>query len=79
MGLQQLKLGDKVRLKIIQPMFKCSGRSDVKFQTRGKITDEFMTDWFVEFRSRGKIYQELFDSSTGKCKSNIEFSDLYII
>lgn len=77
MDLQQLKLGSKVKLKLIQPQFKCSGRDDVEFQTRGKVK-EVSKYWFsVEFKSRGELVTVEFDDE-GTCLTD-SFRDLKII
>lgn len=77
--LSLLKLDSKVKLKLIQPQFKCSGRDDVTFQTRGKIVDDSENFWEIEFKSKGKLESELFSKSTGYCTSDIQFIDLKIV
>lgn len=58
MGLQQLKSGDKVRLQLIQPQFKCSGRDDVTCKYRGKIINNVGHFLVVEFKYKGERVTE---------------------
>ena len=77
MDLQQLKLGSKVKLKLIQPSIKCSGRDDVAFQTRGKIIDLSEDYIKIEFKSKGELISVLFDKK-GNCITYL-YEDLNII
>ena len=79
MELQQLKLGDKVKLQLIQPQFKCSGRSNVTCFYRGKVTGYFDDNSiFIEFKYKGikqnTIYSLKFEKFLDK-----EFKDIKII
>lgn len=60
MELQQLKLGDKVKLQLIQPQFKCSGRDEVTCFYRGKIIAKLEDSLLIEFKYNKEIKKELY-------------------
>jgi hypothetical protein len=81
--LLSLKVGDKVKLQLIQPEIKCVGRDDVTFFTKGKVTftsfknePYFMT---IELKYKGVIYDKLFIINHTPKFSDKEFEDLKII
>lgn len=63
----QLKLGDKVKMKLVQPAIKCSGRDDVTCHYRGTIIGVDLKDRFVqiEFKKYGESVNDIFDLQLG--------------
>lgn len=78
MELQQLKLGDKVKLKLIQPQFKCSGREETTCFYRGEIViiPQF-NSVMIEFKYKGKIIREWYQENLGFRRKDI--NDIKII
>lgn len=60
MVLQQLKSGDKVKLQLIQPQFKCSGRDDVTCRYRGKVLEVLDDSYLIEFKYNKILRRELY-------------------
>lgn len=81
MVLQQLKSGDKVKLQLIQPNFKCSGRDDVTCRYRGRVVDVLDDSILIEFKYNKNLIRELyyFSGSLGVGFFNEELRDIKII
>ncbi len=60
MVLKQLKLGDKVKLQLIQPMIKCSGRDNITCFYRGRIIEKLEDSLLIEFKYNREIKRELY-------------------
>lgn len=60
MVLQQLKSGDKIKLQLIQPQFKCSGRDDVTCRYRGKVLEVLDDSYLIEFKYNKNLRRELY-------------------
>ena len=78
MALRQLKLGNKVKLSLIQPQIKCSGRDDVTCFYRGKVVEVNPNDWVIEIKRHSEIIRVKFDNKYGFCLTD-EFEDLQIV
>lgn len=76
--LQQLSLGVKIKLKLVQPKIKCSGRDDVTCFYRGKIVEELPDVWVVQFKSYNQTIKAIFDKKTYICLTE-NYQDLKII
>lgn len=65
--LQQLKLGDKVKLKLEQPKIKCSGRSEVNCFYRGKIIETYENSYnvVISFKYKGKLLEKTYNKFSG--------------
>ncbi len=67
MDKQQLTLleGQKVKMKLIQPFIKCSGRRDVTAYFRGKVIElagpGFVSHAIISFKYRGELVQGMYD------------------
>ena len=61
MEVQQLKLDSKVKLKLIQPQFKCSGRDDVSCNYKGKVIALKGKLVCIEFKYRKELIQAWYD------------------
>lgn len=77
MELQQLKLGDKVKLELVQPQIKCSGRDDVSFVTRGKVKGFDGNRTIIKFKSKGQLVEVEFLAFLNHCYTE-GFEDLKI-
>lgn len=53
--LQQLQFGDKVKMKLEQPIIKCNGRSEVICFYRGKVVDIKLYHIKIEFKYKGNL------------------------
>lgn len=62
--LQQLRFGDKVKLQLIQPKIKCSGRNEVKCFYKGKVVDEKQFNIKIEFKYKGEIIEHWYNVIT---------------
>lgn len=65
MERQQLKLGDKVKMKLVQPAIICSGRKEVTCYYKGTVinVDSSGKDRFVqiEFKRYGEVVDDIYD------------------
>lgn len=78
MELQQLKLGDKVKLQLIQPQFKCSSREEISCFYRGKvIIIPPFNSVMIEFKYKGEIIREWYQENLGFRRKDI--NDIKII
>lgn len=78
MELKQLQLGDKVKMKLIQPKIKCSGRDTVECFYRGKIIHvPKFNAYLIEFKFKGKIIRDWYYINFGF--RNKELKDIKII
>lgn len=60
MDLQQLKSGDKVKLQLIQPQFKCSGREEITCFYRGKVIEKLDDCILISFKYKKEKIQSLY-------------------
>lgn len=67
MGLQQLKLGDKVKLELKQPPIKCVGRKDVVCHYRGKVVEIHKDGWDIKIKVFGQETLVTFGNKYGFC------------
>jgi hypothetical protein len=79
MELQQLKLGDKVKLQLIQPQFKCSGREEVTCFYKGKIIDETIDKFKIEFKYKGKLVSDWYHIPLNGFLHNKQWIDIKIV
>lgn len=77
MELSQLKLNDKIKLELIQPHIKCSGRGDVKCYYRGKVSIVNKDIIGVIFKYKGKNIEALYSISRNEFY-NEELKDIKI-
>lgn len=77
MELSQLKLGSKVKMKLLQPDIICNGRTRIEVYFRGKVIaigSDFVT---VKFKSH-RLYTYVTFDSDGNAKDTT-WEDLKII
>lgn len=82
MEKSQLTLGSKVKLKLVQPNIKCSGRDDVTCYYRGKIIETLEDSVFIEFKYKGRLERELYYSNLSDLGIGFykeEFRDIKIV
>ncbi len=48
----------KVKLKLIQPEFKCSGRKDITCYYRGEIINENYGWYLIKFKYKGELIKQ---------------------
>ncbi len=53
---RQLKSGDRIKMKLVQPAIKCSGRKDVVCHYRGRVIETYNQFAFIQFT---KHHQEV--------------------
>lgn len=75
MGLQQLKLNDKVKLELKQPPIKCSGRKDVVCHYRGKVVEIKDNKITIQIKVFGQETLVIFRKDYGVCITP-DFEDL---
>lgn len=68
----------KVKLKLIQPQIKCSGREDVTCIYRGKVVQETYNELYIEIKVYGVKTQITFDKGLQKVVT-FGFDDLVLI
>lgn len=67
----------KVKLKLVQPQIKCSGRDDVTCIYRGKVIKETNNKLFIEIKVYGIKNQIIFDKALQKVITQ-NFEDLIL-
>jgi ribosomal protein L19 len=82
MERQQLKLGDKVKMKLVQPVIKCSGREDVTCHYKGEIIAiqgiECQIAIVIRFRYKGNEVEDWYDMNYQQF-NNKEYKDIKIL
>jgi hypothetical protein len=68
----------KVKLKLEQPVIKCSGRDDIECYYRGKVLSESDTRMLIEFKSFGEVVAATFNKETNRFESP-QWFDLKIV
>ena len=66
MELLQLQLNSKVKLKLVQPAIKCSGRDEVTCYYRGIVESKFDHLIQIKIKSKGEEHFLIF-SDYNKC------------
>jgi hypothetical protein len=78
MELQQPKYIRKVKLKLIQPAIKCSGRNNVTCTYRGRVTEDSYNWMYIQIKVYGEWQTILWSKEDNKCLTE-GFEDLKLI
>lgn len=79
MEQQQLILGSKVKLKLIQPHFICSGRDAVSCNYKGVITYIGNKLVLIKFKYRGELIEAWYHLGEKSFVINEELKDIKLI
>ena len=73
-----MEVGQKVKMKLIQPAIKCSGRGDVSCHYRGKVVALQFGYALIEFKQYGEVIEGHYDLVSKEFKEE-EYKDIKIV
>jgi hypothetical protein len=79
MEQQQLTLGSKVKLKLVQPRFICSGRDAVSCTYKGTIVQMWEKLICIEFKYRKELIKAWYHLGEKSFVVNEELKDIKLI